>query len=111
MKGTHIGGWGYGGQPPASGSPPARSRAPLLGNNPLTQVAAPEPRGERAHAGTQGRPDGPDVRPTPPLSACQTRREAEPRPPRGGGQPAEPTNQRVRHIPRPGAGQPIGARV
>lgn len=61
--------------------PPARSRAPLLGNTPPRRWRPQNPAGSaRAHAGTQGRPRGPDVEPTPLLSACRARQEAEPRP-------------------------------
>lgn len=106
--------WGLGlrGPAPARGLPlpPARSRAPLLGNHPLTQVAAPEPCGERAHTpGLRAARAAPTS--DPPLSSVPVGPGGRPSPAPLGGQPVEPTNQRDRHIARPGAGQPIAARV
>lgn len=112
MKATHRGGWGCVDRhlPAASPLPPARSRAPLLGNHPLTQVAAPEPCGERAHTpGLRAARAAPTS--DPPLSSVPAGPGGRPSPAPLGGQPVEPTNQRDRHIARPGAGQPIAARV
>lgn len=65
------------------------------------------PSGERAYAGTRGRPPGCDVRPIRCLSARQTRRNSDTRLSRW--QPAKLTNQSGPHIA--GAGRPAANRI